>query len=698
MSAGSIIVDLLMRTGSFDTDVQRSTKAAEKRFKEMERTASDLGKKIGAAFGTFISVQAINSLLDGVDALNDVADATGSTVEKISALEDVAVRTGTSMDTVSSALVKFNQSLGKADGKDDVSRALKAIGLEASALKQMDPADALLATATALSKFADDGDKARLVQELFGKSVAEVAPLLKDLADKGELVATVTTEQAKQAEAFNQQLFGLQKNVKDLGRSILGDLLPPLNALLNAMKESGGLMGFLTTGGNQTADPGAALNDINAKLATMKKLREDLDPSKSFANSLNDKVFGDVGDLDKQIGLLEKQRTYLKSLQSFAALQGLGDAGDAVSRRLASRSSVGPLAPKKEKGPDPDADFKAYLNNLQQQVQKTNDLTVSEKLLDDIRRGSLTVSPEQKKQLEGLAQIVDKEKELAAALKERMAFGRAAAMAEADAFTRSSEEYQALIKRLTEAGPMAQQAKSRAEQDALRKAMELGVENGGISQDAYRDAINGLPALNSQIAETKSLTEQLGLTFTSAFEGAAFGGGKLSDMFKGLLQDILKLIWRLQVVEPLMKSIQGGGGVPGNPDYKGGSGGGVDWAGMAGTVMSWFGGARADGGPVASGKTYLVGERGPEMFTPRTAGAIVPNHALGGGGVREGNLTIVTPPGVRIGDAQLQRISPTERALILQEARQMVAADFANGNSDISRSASRNLNVRRKLA
>ena len=42
-------------------------------------------------------------------------------------------------------------------------------------------------------------------------------------------------------------------------------------------------------------------------------------------------------------------------------------------------------------------------------------------------------------------------------------------------------------------------------------------------------------------------------------------------------------------------------------------------------------GARAMGGPVAGGSTYLVGERGPELFTPGTSGSITPNHALGGG-------------------------------------------------------------------
>ncbi len=39
---------------------------------------------------------------------------------------------------------------------------------------------------------------------------------------------------------------------------------------------------------------------------------------------------------------------------------------------------------------------------------------------------------------------------------------------------------------------------------------------------------------------------------------------------------------------------------------------------------------RANGGPVAGGKSYVVGERGPELFTPGVSGSITPNHALGG--------------------------------------------------------------------
>jgi phage-related minor tail protein len=40
----------------------------------------------------------------------------------------------------------------------------------------------------------------------------------------------------------------------------------------------------------------------------------------------------------------------------------------------------------------------------------------------------------------------------------------------------------------------------------------------------------------------------------------------------------------------------------------------------------------ADGGNPAVNQVSLIGERGPELFIPRTAGTIIPNHALGGMG------------------------------------------------------------------
>ena len=57
-----------------------------------------------------------------------------------------------------------------------------------------------------------------------------------------------------------------------------------------------------------------------------------------------------------------------------------------------------------------------------------------------------------------------------------------------------------------------------------------------------------------------------------------------------------------------------------------------------------FGGGRANGGPVSAGTSYLVGERGPEIFTPGASGGITPNRAMGGGTVINLNVSGAIDP------------------------------------------------------
>ena len=40
----------------------------------------------------------------------------------------------------------------------------------------------------------------------------------------------------------------------------------------------------------------------------------------------------------------------------------------------------------------------------------------------------------------------------------------------------------------------------------------------------------------------------------------------------------------------------------------------------------------ANGGRASAGRSYLVGERGPEIFTPKRSGTVIPNNMIGGGG------------------------------------------------------------------
>lgn len=241
MPIAQLSIDLVAKMATFERDLKRSTALTQQQTSMMSGALNSVKTSIVGLAGAFTAgflVDFVKRSIDSVDALNDIRDATGASIENISALEDIAARTGTTMDTVTTALVKFNGVLKDAKPGSVSEKAIKALNLDLEELKRLDPAEALLKTATAFATFADDGNKARIMQELFGKSLKDVAPFLKDLAEKGELVAKVTTQQAEEAEKFNKELFDMQKNVQNLSREITGPLVSAFNAFIERQRQA----------------------------------------------------------------------------------------------------------------------------------------------------------------------------------------------------------------------------------------------------------------------------------------------------------------------------------------------------------------------------------------------------------------------------------------------------------------------------
>ena len=94
--------------------------------------------------------------------------------------------------------------------------------------------------------------------------------------------------------------------------------------------------------------------------------------------------------------------------------------------------------------------------------------------------------------------------------------------------------------------------------------------------------------------------------------------------------------------------LSGGGG-------SGGGGGLFNLGSIVGAVLGLPG--RALGGTVSPGRGYLVGERGPELFVPTSAGRVESNAAaMGGAREVRVSINVVTPPGASAPQA-LQRSS-----------------------------------------
>ena len=170
--------------------------------------------------------QAIQQTIGFAASLDDLAEATGSSVENLSGLANQARVSGVSFGTIESALSRLSTRLSAAD--DDSKRAgaaLRALGVDAR-----DPAEAFRQVAIQLDKYADGYEKAALVNEIFGRGASTVLlPLLKDMAREQEIGTRITAQQAAEAEALEKAWRGLTVQAQ----TFLNTAILPLVAGLN---------------------------------------------------------------------------------------------------------------------------------------------------------------------------------------------------------------------------------------------------------------------------------------------------------------------------------------------------------------------------------------------------------------------------------------------------------------------------------
>jgi lambda family phage tail tape measure protein len=130
-------------------------------------------------------------------------------------------------------------------------------------------------------------------------------------------------------------------------------------------------------------------------------------------------------------------------------------------------------------------------------------------------------------------------------------------------------------------------------------------EGSRFFRDMPTDLENGAKAFQSVMGNMESALDNFVRT------------GKLS--FKSLARSIIQDLIAVQLkasASSIFRTLLGGFGFMNDR-------GGMELSGSLGF---------ADGGSPPVGKASIVGERGPELFVPRTAGTIIPNHALGGMG------------------------------------------------------------------
>jgi hypothetical protein len=664
-SLGSLLVSLKLDAAEFTSGMSRSEAQAAKFSKRMQAdmdASLAAAKRLGAGVGVAAVAAAagfaamIKSQTEAVDRFNDLSDASGASIENISALDDIARRTGGTFETVETTVLKLNKALGDADGKNGVSQALKALGLNADELRKADPADAVLSVAKALDGYEGDANKARLTTEIFGKSTKDVAAFLKDLAEKGQLVGSVTRQQAEEVERYNKSLATLNATAADFARTVGLGMVPALNKALLILAELqkgpglGAALRDVLTGGSFTSAQ-EALDGYRSRIA---------DIDKQIARIKGDKRPLIQANAAAEIASLESQRT---QLQKFAtAYRNILNDGSAGAGRGSSQNPAKPSLPDiagTKGGKSAAASFSDYATEISESVARMVDESAVARIqrfndqlkeLDALQAAGLNPAflsdARAKVTTELVDAIVAKTEEASDAFRrlelnatkatntalggdslQRSAERAAQLKADADALMAGNQALQDEIAIIT-GGEAARRSIEQArissaialKEEALAKRQNT--DASGAELDAMRKEIDllrerqGLLAKRNTVGDAVQQASELQKSFernlSGTFAAAARGDFKsIREQWKQMLIQMAADAAAAQITKAIFGSTTGAWGGAGSHGGGGGSGSGINWISLIG---SFFGGFFADGGNLGAGKWGIAGEKGPELI------------------------------------------------------------------------------------
>jgi hypothetical protein len=653
-TAGSIVIDLLMKTGSFETDSKR----AEKRLKELQKEAVAAGKAIGAGIavaGTALAaltIQAINF----ADEIDEMSARLSISTETLSGWAYAAELSGTSLEALISALPKLSKNLTEAlDAGSKQAQMFKALGISVTdadgRLRRVE--DVLPELADRFQALDNPTQEAALAMELLGKSGTELLEFLnrgstgiKDLTDRAAALGIkIGGETASAAAKFNDQLGELKALSIALGLQISERLLPDLIKLTQQISDlvkegdaaaeiadaigagfkvlDGTVRVVTSTVRGITADlialgnagqaawnaltgdwEGAARNMREAATAREMAARESDDIARVFSGEQPSKpqgLFAGVTARSEYISGADqaKLRKFQADLDKLLAGGGGGGRGKGDSKRTPysladsldeDREALQRLLEQEDKARE---QFEAWAAQLAGPVADANYQFARdmEQLSDLAKQGAIS-SDELTRAQENLRKEHERNLE---AIQERLEPGRELLkdlQFELDLMKMTNAERATAIQlRGLEADQIAKYGDEIAE--ANRKLVEQA------DQIDFMDGWRG--------------------EFQDFFSDVLTGTKSIGDAFEDMLSNIGAMIAE-RMAQNWVDQLFGQMGTTNGGTAGGGQGGWFQ------AIAAAFSGSRAGGGDVLADRGYWVGEQGPEWFQPRTAGTVLPHE------------------------------------------------------------------------
>lgn len=231
-SLGKAILELAADTATFFADLGKVEKKAD----GLGATFKKLGSLIAGAFTIGALTSALRGYADLTGQLTDLAAKTGIGVEALQRLKYAAEQNGGSLEQVTGAITKLGANL--AGGNKSAVGALDALGLSFQTIRSMAPDQAFTTIADAIAKVPDPMAQSKLAMDLFGKSGAELLPMMKgnlsETAAAAERLGLVMSEDAVRAgDEFGDTMGTLAA----VGQSLIAQVLEPMIPVLTTLAQ-----------------------------------------------------------------------------------------------------------------------------------------------------------------------------------------------------------------------------------------------------------------------------------------------------------------------------------------------------------------------------------------------------------------------------------------------------------------------------
>lgn len=620
-----LAIDIEARLASFQDGLNQLNRSAagvagklESAFKGVTGALAGLGVGLSAAGLTGL----VKSAIDAADNLGKLSQKVGVSVESLSKLNFAAKLSDVSTEQLGDGLRKLAVNMQAAGrGAGESLGAFKALGIAQKELLNLSPEEAFNRIAEAFSEIEDGAGKTALAVQIFGRSGADLIPLLnagakglKEFGDEAERLGLVMgSSTAQAAEQFNDNMTRITSSAQALGISLANSALPALNKFTEQVIVSQRIFGSL----------GSAFLNIGVKVDPFKTLGENIANTTKEVERLQ-KVLGGIpasgarlrASIAGELDIAKKQLEFLKfqQLQEGQALIGPGNA-DARDRALAAGSTGG----KKRKAPgvvDAAAAAREATKAEQELIAKVKERTA----LD------VAAYQDQIKVIEARYKVEeDAQTRIDAAQKA--------------AKTKSDSDLSSVLGR-TDSGKLA-------EVERLLLRVNEALVAGEINTKQYNEAFKVLEEQQNEILgravtpaqklsedwkqaleDMKFAVERWGRQFTETLVDVVMTG-KLNfrSLAQSIIADLLRMTIQASITAPLFKAIQ---------SYSLFAANGLAF-GPGGNVMPF-----ASGGVVTSptlfkfaGGTGLMGEAGAEAIMPLKRGADgkLGVAASGGGGL-----------------------------------------------------------------